>query len=77
MPRNVRNSWVAVDIDGRSTPLEGGPKGAGGGMSGAVYVRHKGEVEKALAFVQILRDDKIVLLIQTPHGEVIEKEYER
>jgi hypothetical protein len=40
----IRNFYVDGDIDGRSTRLTGGPKGAGGGMSIDFKQRHEGQI---------------------------------
>jgi hypothetical protein len=37
VPRNVRNFWVEVTIDGRSAPIASGPVAKDGGFSLTVY----------------------------------------
>ena len=43
----VRNFWVEVEIDGRKTKLEGGPKPKEGGLKIRLYQRDYGEVTLA------------------------------
>jgi hypothetical protein len=47
MPRNVRNFWITVQIDGRERMIAAGPAGADGGLDCRFYVRHKGAVVPA------------------------------
>lgn len=44
MPRNVRNAWIDVEIDGQRSRLKGGPKNANGGLSATLFVRERGTV---------------------------------
>ena len=46
MPRNVRNFWVTVDVDGKATRVATGPRGKAGGMDITLYQRDAGEVVK-------------------------------
>ena len=39
MPRNVRPAWIALDIDGRRSPLAGGPRARGAWIGGAITLR--------------------------------------
>lgn len=48
MPRNVRNFWIEVDVDGRKTVIKTGPRSKNGGMTIRLYQRHKGAIGKAL-----------------------------
>lgn len=44
MPRNTRNFWITVDVDGRATPIETGPRAADGGFSVSVLLREEGSI---------------------------------
>lgn len=44
MPRNVRNFWIEAEIDGRATPLAGGPVRKEGGFHLRVMMRDKGGI---------------------------------
>jgi len=61
MPRNVRNFWIDLDVDGRN-PISAGPKGAGGGFELNIKMRDEGSVKDALRVVgNITRDGTIEL----------------
>lgn len=40
----VRNWWIEANIDGRKTPLRGGPIGKKGGFSITIMQRDNGEI---------------------------------
>lgn len=46
MPRNVRNFWIVVNVDGRERLVEAGPKAKDGGFKVTVYQREKGDVSR-------------------------------
>lgn len=48
MPRNVRPCWISARIDGRASPLAGGPKSRNGKIRADFYLRDAGAV--GLAF---------------------------
>lgn len=48
MPRNVRNFWIDVDVDGRRERLSGGPVSKDGGFEATIYMRDAGEVRRAV-----------------------------
>jgi hypothetical protein len=48
MPRVTRNFWIEANIDGRSSTLEGGPRGRRGEFSLVVYIRDNGSVLRAV-----------------------------
>jgi hypothetical protein len=47
MPRNVRNFWIVLDVDGR-TKVQPGPRTKDGGFASTIYMRDKGSVQAAL-----------------------------
>ena len=47
MPQNVRNFWIDGRIDGRRTPIEGGPQSRDGGMRLTIKQRHEGGIVTA------------------------------
>ena len=47
MPRNVRNFWIEVYVDGRKTKVACGPQAKDGGAFITIYQRSNGEVKKA------------------------------
>lgn len=44
MPRNVRNFWITVNVDGRATPIEAGPQRADGGFRIIIQQRENGYI---------------------------------
>lgn len=55
MPRNVRNFWVELEVDGRKQrAMATGPRNADGGFSLRIYQRDNGQV--AGPFVTIYGD---------------------
>ena len=49
MPRNVRNFWVELDVDGRKSKVAAGPVSKDGGFNLTVKMRDGGEIIKPLA----------------------------
>ena len=47
MPRNVRNFWIDLEVDGR-TRVQTGPRTKDGGFASTIYMRDKGSVQAAL-----------------------------
>jgi hypothetical protein len=48
MPRNVRNFWLELNVDGSKSRVETGPRSANGGFSLTIYQRDSGSIVKAL-----------------------------
>lgn len=44
MPRNTRNFWLTLNVDGRATPIETGPAAADGGFDLTVLMREDGAI---------------------------------
>lgn len=57
MPRNVRNFWLTMDVDGRNSPLASGPVGPAGGFSAEVSVRRDGQVMPGVRLLGIAHPD--------------------
>ena len=47
-PRNVRNFWLEVEVDGRKEKIACGPVNKQGGMRLVLHQRNKGKVERVL-----------------------------
>lgn len=47
MPRNVRNFWLELDVDGRKSAVKTGPRSRRGGFALTVFIRNRGSVELA------------------------------
>lgn len=48
MPRNVRNFWIELDVDGSKTAIGSGPRGKDGGFQLTIRQRDNGSIVKAL-----------------------------
>lgn len=46
MPRNVRNFWIELEIDGRKTKVATGPRSRDGGFNLKVLMREKGQISE-------------------------------
>lgn len=44
MPRNVRNFWIELEVDGKQTKIATGPRSVEGGFSLRVRMRQHGAV---------------------------------
>lgn len=65
MPRIVRNFWVAGDVDGRRSPLSGGPRARDGGLSLTLYQRMEGQVAASLrVYCYAYRDGTLSLEVE-------------
>lgn len=62
MPRNVRNFWIELDVDGRKEKVATGPVRKDGGFSATIYMRDKGEVVRTLAIEGHSRSDGTLYL---------------
>lgn len=63
MPRNVRNFWIEGTIDGRETPIVGGPRSKDGGMFLNLYIRDNGDIEKALTINCYADGDNLKIIV--------------
>lgn len=68
MPRNVRNFFVELQVDGRRSRVSTGPIRKDGGFQATIYIRDKGYVSKALSIEGFARGEKLTLLVQ-PAGD--------
>lgn len=66
----VRNFWIAADVDGRSTMLEGGPRSRDGGFSLTIYIRDNGGILRAVSVDGIARSDGTLALDVSPASEI-------
>lgn len=67
----VRNFWIEADIDGKKTPLCGGPRGKDGGFTLRVYMRDKGNIKHALRVEGFARKSgKLELAVVWPSNEI-------
>lgn len=47
MPRNVRNFWLEIEVDGKKTKVATGPISKDGGVRVVVKMRDRGEIVEA------------------------------
>ena len=62
----VRNFWVRADIDGRVTPLAGGPRAKDGGFSLDIYQRVDGLPQRVISIEGRAYDDGTLSLFIKP-----------
>ena len=51
MPRNVRNFWIELEVDGRKTPIASGPTSKTGGFNLVIHQRYNGSVLESVLTV--------------------------
>jgi hypothetical protein len=66
MPRNVRNFWIDVNVDGRESAIGTGPRAKDGGMNASFYIRSEGDVEHAFYVLGRCINGETVYRIQIP-----------
>lgn len=68
--RNVRNFWLEIIIDGRSTRIKTGPAGWDGGFALAVYQRDMGNVRRVASVRGLHTNGENILRVfdETPEG---------
>jgi hypothetical protein len=71
MPRNVRNFFAHLQVDGRS-PINTGPQALNGGMSIHLTQRHRGSVEHVVTIDSSAHGDVLVTRIRIFNGTEIE-----
>jgi hypothetical protein len=70
MPRNVRNFWCDLDVDGRSR-IGTGPQGRDGGIDAHFYIRDHGSVTESFRVEGRAFGGKIYLTVIGPDGRQI------
>ena len=74
MPRNVRNSWVDLSVDGRSD-IGTGPRSSDGEMYARFYVRDDGRIVGSVTVETIaLNDGRLSLRVFAPNGACVYKQ---
>lgn len=69
MPRNVRNFWITLNVDGRETAIETGPRAKDGGFRLTVKMRDQGGIIRPLEVAgQVTADGRLHL---TLGGEIV------
>jgi hypothetical protein len=57
MPRNVRNFWIDLDVDGRKGRVGTGPQAKEGGFDMVIKTRDYGEIRKAVTILGRAKPD--------------------
>lgn len=69
MPRNVRNFWVELDVDGSKKQIASGPQKADGGINIRILQRDNGGIITALVINGIVTRDGEIRLMATAPGD--------
>ncbi len=70
-PRSVRNWWITIDVDGKETQVNLGPRSAAGGFSMRIYQRHNRSVCPALHIGAYAIDEALTMTITNKDARVI------
>jgi hypothetical protein len=70
MPRNVRNFWVELDVDGKESPIASGPRNKNGGISMSIKMRDEGCVAHAVDIEGHAKQDGSLSLQIVPNREL-------
>lgn len=74
----TRNFWIKAEIDGRKTPLAGGPSSKDGGMDVTLLVREDGGISDGVRIICRSDGVKNTIVVCGPDGEKLyEREYRR
>ena len=74
----TRNFWINAAVDGRKTPLAGGPRSKDGGMEVLLTVREDGGISDVVRITCRSDGGKNTIRVWGPDGEKLyEREYLR
>ncbi len=74
----TRNFWINAEVDGRKTPLAGGPRSKDGGMDVTLLVRDDGGISDGVRITCRSDGGKNTIRVWGPDGEKLyEREYKR
>ena len=74
MPRNVRNFWIELIVDGKKTRIATGPVRKDGGFDLTVKMRNDGEIISALSVIGRADEGKLYLRAEDPYQSTEEIE---
>jgi hypothetical protein len=61
----VRNFYISARVDGRKSPLSGGPRRKDGGFDLTIYQRHEGTIQHACDILaRVVADGSLCLQIE-------------
>lgn len=64
MPRNVRNFWLELTVDGKTSRVETGPQSKDGGFQLTIKMRDEGDITIAASIVGVATDGKLALMFR-------------
>lgn len=70
MPRNVRNFWIELNIDGKKTQIATGPIRKDGGFSLSIKMRDRGEILRAGTITGDVLPGERLSLVADLRGEI-------
>jgi len=74
----TRNFWINAEIDGRKTPLAGGPRSKDGGMDVTLLVRDDGGISDGVRITCRSDGEKNTIMVWGPDGKKLyDREYRR
>jgi hypothetical protein len=73
MPRNVRNFWVEVSVDGKQEKVATGPRNKEGGIYITVLMRENGDISDKKLIIEgsVTSAGELVLLVDGPDNHVL------
>lgn len=72
MPRNVRNFWITLEVDGKKMPIATGPRKRNGGFEATIKMRSEGQIfEEDIKIQGIVRNGLLTLNIYGADNEPI------
>lgn len=78
MPRNVRNFWLELSVDGSQKQIATGPRAADGGFSLTVFQRAEGSIVSALQVRGWIDGEGVIRLdVHPKSGEMVRIETKR
>lgn len=78
MPRNVRNFWIELDVDGRKARIATGPRRRDGGFECVIRMREAGYVTRVLQLRGSESDGLLTLTVGTDdHGVIFKRRTRR
>ena len=80
MPRNVRNFWIELSVDGRDSRVETGPVRKDGGFDMTIRIREGKSISDRLMRISGTADDEGKLMLQAvtnQNGQLLSIESKR
>lgn len=71
MPRNVRNFWITLSVDGSQKTIATGPRAKDGGFDLQIKQRSAGGIELTADIIgRVTTDGQIVLSVRTKGDQI-------